>query len=380
MAVSPLQNKAVAEAYKVDFLKAKEDRLAKAIQEVIKTCLDSDNFVVKPYSQLLAERFAIMCLAGGVCYILGRYKAQVQDLLGFEKPKESAEPESECSKVRLDDIVGNEEAKEAVRAIIKAIKDPERIKALGLSVPKGVLFSGPPGTGKTFLAHAMASEAELPFFKRVASEFDQEFVGVGAKRVRELFDQAAKAAKASKHGYAIVFIDEFDLFADRSGREGERYKQTTNQLLASLENNPNVIVVAATNHKDSIDAALIRSGRFDRTVEFQMPESSERLTILQKYSSKLPLSKGVDLNSIADKTQGLPPASLKNIVNQAALLAYIREFTQVSQDLFEEATDLELKKVKESKTKSSRQAGESAQLIQKLVKLLNGGPSRSADL
>ncbi|NCF71172.1 MAG: AAA family ATPase [Chlamydiales bacterium] len=228
---------------------------------------------------------------------------------------------------------------------MRLLKNPEEIKKFGLSVPKGILFSGPPGTGKTFLAHAMASEAELPFFNAVASEFDEELVGVGAKRIRELFAKATKAASLSVFGYAVVFIDEFDLFSDRSTRAGQSYKQTTNQLLTSLESNPKVIVVAATNHKDSIDSALIRSGRFDRIVEFQMPEREGRLAILKQYSSKLLLSEDVDLNKVADKTAGLSPASLKNIVNQAALLAFARKHENVSQDLFEEVSDIELRKV-----------------------------------
>ena len=224
---------------------------------------------------------------------------------------------------RFDDVAGVEEAKEEVKEIVDFLKYPERYMELGAKIPKGVLLVGPPGTGKTLLAKAVAGEASVPFFSVSGSSFIEMFVGVGASRVRDLFEQAKKDAPS------IIFIDEIDAIGTsrasgaQMGGNDER-EQTLNQLLAEMDGfgtNTPVIVLAATNRPEILDAALLRAGRFDRQVLVDKPDYEGRLKILEVHSKDVKLSKNIDMAIIAKSTAGLAGADLANIINEGALLA-----------------------------------------------------------
>ena len=225
-------------------------------------------------------------------------------------------------KITFKDVAGVDEAKEELQEIIEFLRDPQRFQKLGGRIPKGVLLVGPPGTGKTLLARAIAGEANVPFFSISGSDFVEMFVGVGASRVRDLFDQGKKNAPC------IIFIDEIDAVgrhrgAGLGGGHDER-EQTLNQLLVEMdgfESNEGVILVAATNRPDVLDPALLRPGRFDRRVVVPRPDVNGRLGILQVHTKKIPLADDVDLMVVARGTPGFSGADLANVVNEAALLA-----------------------------------------------------------
>jgi len=229
---------------------------------------------------------------------------------------------SQTNKVTFDDVAGVEEAKEELQEIIEFLKNPKKFTRLGGRIPKGVLLMGPPGTGKTLLARAIAGEAGVPFFSISGSDFVEMFVGVGASRVRDLFEQG------KKHAPCIIFIDELDAVgrhrgAGLGGGHDER-EQTLNQLLVEMdgfESNEGVILVAATNRPDVLDPALLRPGRFDRRVVVPRPDLRGRLGILKVHTRKTPLGKAVDLELVARGTPGFSGADLENLVNEAALLA-----------------------------------------------------------
>ena len=245
---------------------------------------------------------------------------------------------SEKPETRFDDVAGAEEAKEEVKEIVDFLKYPERYMELGAKIPKGVLLVGPPGTGKTLLAKAVAGEASVPFFSVSGSSFIEMFVGVGASRVRDLFEQAKKEAPA------IIFIDEIDAIGKsraagaQMGGNDER-EQTLNQLLAEMDGfgtNTPVIVLAATNRPEVLDAALLRAGRFDRQVLVDKPDYEGRLAILKVHSKDVKLSKKVNMAAIAKATAGLAGADLANIINEAALLAGRQNKKEIDQsDLME---------------------------------------------
>lgn len=231
---------------------------------------------------------------------------------------------SEKPTVKFNDVAGVEEAKEEVKEIVDFLRTPERYIALGAKIPKGVLLVGPPGTGKTLLAKAVAGEADVPFFSMSGSSFIEMFVGVGASRVRELFETAKKEAPA------IVFIDEIDAIGKSRAAGGmiggnDEREQTINALLAEMDgfasDKAPVIVLAATNRPEVLDAALLRPGRFDRQVVVDRPDFRGRLEILQVHIKNVKLSPSVDLEEIAKITVGLAGADLANIINEAALLA-----------------------------------------------------------
>jgi len=229
---------------------------------------------------------------------------------------------SQQKKVTFKDVAGAEEAKEELQEIIEFLKDPQRFQKLGGRIPKGVLLVGPPGTGKTLLARAIAGEAGVPFFSISGSDFVEMFVGVGASRVRDLFEQGKKNAPC------IVFIDEIDAVgrhrgAGLGGGHDER-EQTLNQLLVEMdgfESNEGVILIAATNRPDVLDPALLRPGRFDRRVMVARPDVKGREGILQVHTKKIPLSEDVDVSVLARGTPGFSGADLANLVNEAALYA-----------------------------------------------------------
>ena len=243
-------------------------------------------------------------------------------------------------KITFKDVAGVEEAKEEVQEIIEFLKDPKKFTSLGGRIPKGVLLMGSPGTGKTLLARAIAGEADVPFFSISGSDFVEMFVGVGASRVRDLFEQGKKSAPC------IIFIDEIDAVgrhrgAGLGGGHDER-EQTLNQLLVEMdgfESNEGVILVAATNRPDVLDPALLRPGRFDRRVVVPLPDLNGRRGILGVHTGNVPLDPNVDLDVIARGTPGFSGADLENLVNEAALQAARREMKRVEMVDFEMAKD-----------------------------------------
>jgi len=243
-------------------------------------------------------------------------------------------------KVTFKDVAGIEEAKEELQEIVEFLKEPQKFQKLGGRIPKGVLLMGPPGTGKTLLARAIAGEANVPFFSISGSDFVEMFVGVGASRVRDLFEQGKKNAPC------IVFIDEIDAVgrhrgAGLGGGHDER-EQTLNQLLVEMdgfESNEGVILIAATNRPDVLDPALLRPGRFDRRVVVDRPDINGRLGILKVHTRNIPLDEKVQLNVIARGTPGFAGADLANLVNEAALIAARRNKKKVEMEDFEFAKD-----------------------------------------
>jgi len=226
---------------------------------------------------------------------------------------------------KFAEIAGNEEAKDDLVEVVDFLKNPKKFAEVGAKIPKGVLLVGPPGTGKTMMARAVAGEANVPFFSISGSEFVEMFVGVGASRVRDLFD------KAKKNAPCIVFIDEIDAVGRRrgSGMGGghDEREQTLNQILVEMdgfETGQNVIVMAATNRSDVLDPALLRPGRFDRRVNINLPERKDRLAILKVHFKDKPMDKDVDLDALAAKTTGSSGADLANIANEAAIRAAVQ--------------------------------------------------------
>lgn len=243
-------------------------------------------------------------------------------------------------KVTFDDVAGADEAKQELEEIVDFLKSPDKYQALGAKIPKGVLLVGPPGTGKTLIAKAVAGEASVPFFSISGSEFVEMFVGVGASRVRDLFEQA------KKHAPCLIFIDEIDAVgrqrgAGMGGGHDER-EQTLNQLLIEMdgfEDNHSTIVIAATNRPDILDAALLRPGRFDRQVIVDRPDVDGRGKILLVHSKNKPLAKTVDLEILAKRTPGFTGADLANLTNESALLAARENQKEISMRHLEEALD-----------------------------------------
>lgn len=242
------------------------------------------------------------------------------------------------NKITFKDVAGVDEAKEELQEIIEFLKEPKKFERLGGKIPRGVLLVGPPGTGKTLLAKAVAGEADVPFFSLSGSDFVEMFVGVGASRVRDLFDQARKAAKASGGKGCIIFIDEIDAvgrqrFAGIGGGNDER-EQTLNALLVEMDgfNSPSgFILMAATNRPDTLDPALLRPGRFDRRVMVGLPDINGREGILKVHCRNIKLDADVDLRKISQQTVYFSGADLANVCNEAALLAARRNRETVGQ-------------------------------------------------
>lgn len=261
-------------------------------------------------------------LIGGLFFFMFRQaQGQSNQALGFGKSKARLYG-NEKEKVLFKDIAGNNEAKEDLTEVVDFLKHPKKFQDVGAKIPKGVLLVGSPGTGKTMLARAVAGEAEVPFFSISGSEFVEMFVGVGASRVRDLFE------KAKKNAPCIIFIDEIDAVGRRrgSGMGGghDEREQTLNQILVEMdgfETGTNVIVLAATNRADVLDPALLRPGRFDRRVQITLPERKDREAILKVHFDKKPIDDSVDIDALAAKTAGSSGADLANIANEAAIIA-----------------------------------------------------------
>ncbi|MBX6342156.1 MAG: AAA family ATPase, partial [Thermomicrobiaceae bacterium] len=247
-------------------------------------------------------------------------------------------PVSAVERPRLTfaDVAGLREVKEELQEIVAFLRNPERFARMGARMPRGVLLAGPPGTGKTLLARAVAGEAGVPFFAISAAQFVEVYVGVGAKRVRDLF------AEARRHAPAIVFIDEVDAIGRRRGdtQSHQEYEQTLNQLLVELDGfhqRQAVVVIGATNRSDILDPALLRPGRFDRRVEMPLPDRAERAAILALHARGKPLAPDVDLEALAGRTVGLAGADLENVVNEGALMALRRGDDVITHEDLEEA-------------------------------------------
>lgn len=248
-------------------------------------------------------------------------------IMGFGKIRPKIHSEKDEERATFNDVAGVDEAKEELKEVIEFLKDPKKFQRLGGKIPKGVLLVGPPGCGKTLIARAVAGEAGVPFFSISGSDFVEMFVGVGASRVRDLFEQGRRAGKTSGKG-AIIFIDEIDAvgrlrFSGIGGGHDER-EQTLNALLVEMDGfstQEGLILIAATNRPDTLDPALLRPGRFDRTIIVNLPDIKGREEILKVHTRKIKLSPTVDLKSIASQTPGFSGADLANLCNEAALLA-----------------------------------------------------------
>ena len=282
-----------------------------------------------------------LLLLGGLFFLFRRAQGGGGGNPAMQFGKSKARVQMEPStQVTFSDVAGIEGAKLELTEVVDFLKNPDRFTAVGAKIPKGVLLVGPPGTGKTLLAKAVAGEAGVPFFSISGSEFVEMFVGVGASRVRDLFEQAKKNAPC------IVFIDEIDAVgrqrgAGLGGGNDER-EQTLNQLLTEMdgfEGNTGIIIVAATNRPDVLDAALMRPGRFDRQVTVDRPDYAGRLQILNVHARGKTLSKDVDLDKVARRTPGYTGADLANLLNEAAILAARRELTEVSNDEISDAIE-----------------------------------------
>lgn len=269
---------------------------------------------------------------------------------------------NEKNKVTFGDVAGSAEAKQDLEEVVEFLKFPKKFASLGARIPKGVLLVGPPGTGKTMLARAVAGEANVPFFSISGSEFVEMFVGVGASRVRDLF------AKAKKNAPCIIFVDEIDAVGRRrgSGMGGghDEREQTLNQILVEMdgfEQGQNVIVLAATNRADVLDPALLRPGRFDRRVNIDLPDRPDREAILKVHFAKKPVAKDVDLNSLAAKTAGSSGADLANIANESAILAARNNRHEINnQDVVEAFEKVAIGPERKSKVMSDKEREMSA--------------------
>jgi cell division protease FtsH len=295
-----------------------------------------DGFWVRAFSTFLVP---IALLVGLFVLFRRAQSGPGNQAMNFGKSKARVQMEPQ-TQVTFNDVAGIEQAKLELSEVVDFLKNADRFTAIGAKIPKGVLLVGPPGTGKTLLAKAVAGEAGVPFFSISGSEFVEMFVGVGASRVRDLFEQAKANAPC------IVFIDEIDAVgrqrgAGLGGGNDER-EQTLNQLLTEMdgfEGNTGIIIIAATNRPDVLDSALLRPGRFDRQVVVDRPDYKGRLEIMNVHARGKTLSKDVDLEKIARRTPGFTGADLSNLLNEAAILAARRSLTEISMDEVNDAID-----------------------------------------
>ena len=290
-------------------------------------------------SDILLGILPMLLLIGAWFFFMRQMQGGGRGAMGFGRSKARLLTEAK-GRITFEDVAGIDEAKEELGEIVEFLKDPGKFQRLGGKIPKGALLVGPPGTGKTLLARAIAGEANVPFFSISGSDFVEMFVGVGASRVRDMFEQAKKNAPC------IIFIDEIDAVgrhrgAGLGGGNDER-EQTLNQLLVEMdgfEANEGIILIAATNRPDVLDPALLRPGRFDRQIVVANPDIGGREKILRVHTRNVPVAQGVDLKTIARGTPGFSGADLANLVNEAALLAARRGKRVVTNQEFEDAKD-----------------------------------------
>ena len=288
----------------------------------------------------LLLNFLPLLIFGGLLFFLFRQaRGANSQAMSFGRSRARLFPANRPT-VTFDDVAGVEEAKQDLREVVDFLKSREKFQALGARIPRGVLLIGPPGTGKTLMARAIAGEADVPFFSISGSEFVEMFVGVGASRVRDLFDQAKRNAPC------IVFIDEIDAVGRHRGSglggSHDEREQTLNQILVEMDGfdtSTSVIVLAATNRPDILDPALLRPGRFDRRVILDRPDIVGRVAILKVHTNGKPLDKSVDLEVLAKSTVGFSGADLANLVNEAAILAARRNKEAISMQELEESVD-----------------------------------------
>lgn len=286
--------------------------------------------------------FPFLLLGAIVFFMTRQVQGANSRAMGFgqTKAKENKPEDQKKDKKTFKDVAGAHEAKEELEEIVDFLKRPKKFTEMGAKIPKGVLLMGSPGTGKTLLAKAVAGEAGVPFFHISGSEFVEMFVGVGASRVRDLFNKAKKAAPA------IIFIDEIDAVgrkrgAGLGGSHDER-EQTLNQILVEMDGfdpNAGVIVVGATNRPDVLDKALLRPGRFDRQIVIDMPDIAEREAILKVHAANKPIAKEVDLRRLAERTPGFAGADLANLLNEAAILAVREDKKEITEEMVLESID-----------------------------------------
>ena len=283
--------------------------------------------------------FLPLIVVFGVIFFISRRASQSQqNVFSFGKTRAKVVL-GDRPDTTFADVAGVDEAKNDLVEVVEFLKTPRKFQRLGGKIPRGVLLVGPPGTGKTLLARAVAGEAEVPFFSMSGSEFVEVLVGMGASRMRDLFDQAKKAAPS------IIFIDEIDAVGRQRGtsiNSNDEREQTLNQLLVEMDGfdtRKAIVVIAATNRPDGLDKALLRPGRFDRRVVVERPDWNGRLTVLKIHSRGVPLAQDVDLITIARATPGMVGADIANLVNEAALLAARRNLGAVTQNCFDDALD-----------------------------------------
>ena len=312
------------------------DRLTGKNVEVVAKPEDVE---VNPLLRMLINWFPMLLLVGLWVFFMRQMQSGGGRAMGFGKSRARMLTEKQ-GRMTFDDVAGIDEAKQELQEVVEFLKDPQKFQRLGGKIPKGVLLVGPPGTGKTLLARAIAGEANVPFFTISGSDFVEMFVGVGASRVRDMFEQGKKSAPC------IIFIDEIDAVgrhrgAGLGGGNDER-EQTLNQMLVEMdgfESNEGVILIAATNRPDVLDPALLRPGRFDRQVVVPNPDVNGRERILRVHMRKVPLASDVDPKTIARATPGFSGADLANLVNEAALLAARLGKRTVAMSEFENARD-----------------------------------------
>ena len=325
--------------FRVIIPKGSEETIANTLNEkdiIVKVNDDDQNSFVY---MLLTSWFPIILFVGFWIFLMRQMQSGGNKALSFGKSRAKLSTNHQ-KKVTFKDVAGVEEAKEELQEIIEFLKEPQKFQKLGGRIPKGVLLMGPPGTGKTLLARAIAGEASVPFFSISGSDFVEMFVGVGASRVRDLFEQGKKNAPC------IIFIDEIDAVgrhrgAGLGGGHDER-EQTLNQLLVEMdgfESNEGVILIAATNRPDVLDPALMRPGRFDREVVVTLPDIKGREGILKVHTRRIPFAEDVDISVLARGTPGMSGAQLANLVNEAALNAARFDRKSVAMADFEEAKD-----------------------------------------
>ncbi len=315
-----------------------------ALYEKMRAAGVAITFDVPPPPSLLATLLStlgpVVLVIVAFFFIMQQTQGGGNKVMQFGKSRARLHNPEDRRKVTFDDVAGAEEVKEELQEIVDYLKHPKRYAEMGARVPKGVLLMGAPGTGKTWVARAVAGEAGVPFFSISGSDFVEMFVGVGASRVRDLFDQAKKSAPC------IVFIDEIDAVgrqrgAGYGGGHDER-EQTLNQLLVEMDGfgvNEGIIVIAATNRPDILDPALLRPGRFDRQITIDKPDIKERVEVLKVHGRGKPIDPTVDVEVLARRTPGFTPADLENVMNEGALLAARKRHKRVGMEDLEQAID-----------------------------------------